>query len=76
MTWKIIRNNQNEITKYQLTNDIYIEREYAKSFTNSSYFLTLIVDGNSVKSTGNGSGYTLKDLKDLGEKYYNKKLGK
>lgn len=30
--WKIIRNDEGEIVRYQLTDNIYIERDYSKDF--------------------------------------------
>lgn len=72
MEWKIIRNEQNEIIKYVLTNDIYINRVYCGSFYCDRYYNTLIINGKEIKDTILGSGNTLKDLKRIGEEYYRK----
>lgn len=70
--WKIIRNEKNEIIRYQLTENIYIDREYSKDFTTNKFYNTLMVNNEFIGTTGNGSGYTLRDLKKKGEGYYNK----
>lgn len=67
--WKIIRNDDNEIIKYSLTENIYIQRDYARSFTSNKYYNQLIVNNKLIAMTGPGTGFTLKSLKDLGERY-------
>lgn len=69
MKWKIIRNDEKEIIRYELTENIYIEREYGSNFTSTVYYNSLMVNGKFINQTGNGSGYTLKDLKKIGESY-------
>ena len=71
MKWRVIRNEKNESIKYELTNNIYIEREYAGNFKSDYYINHLIVDNEIILSTGIGSGYTLNDLKQKGESIYN-----
>lgn len=73
MKWKIIRNENNEITRYELTKDIYIERDLVTSFKGDAYYLTLIINGESYFKV-NGSGYTLKDKKAYAEKYIKEAL--
>ena len=63
MKWKIIRNQQKEIIKYELTENIYIERDYQTSFTCDTWANFLVVNGVIMLDTSIGSGYTLKDLK-------------
>ena len=72
MKWKIIRNQQKEIIKYELTENIYIERDYLKSFTCDTWANSLVVNGVIMLDTSIGSGYTLKDLKKMGEYYLEK----
>ena len=67
--WKIIRNDEGEITRYQLTDNIYIDREYSKDFKSNRYYKSLIVDGKLIGMTGLGTGFTLNSLKELGERY-------
>lgn len=67
--WKIIRNEDNEIIKYSLTENIYIERDYSKDFKSNRFYNHLIVDNNLIAMTGSGTGFTLKSLKELGERY-------
>lgn len=67
--WKVIRNEDNEIIKYLLTENIYIERNYSKDFKSNRYYNHLIVNNKLIAMTGSGSGFTTKDLKDLGERY-------
>lgn len=73
MKWKIIRNEDNEIIRYELTKDIYITRDLDTRLFGNYYTNSLIVNGNCLISTGTGSGYTLKDLKLKGESILNKK---
>ncbi len=67
--WKIIRNEDNEIIKYSLTENIYIERDYSKDFKSNRFYNHLIVDNKLIAMTGSGTGFTLKSLKELGERY-------
>ena len=67
--WKIIRDTYNDIIRYQLTDNIYINRELDNRLDKNTYTCVLIVNGEIIKYTGAGSGYRIKDLKELAEKY-------
>ena len=43
---------------------IYIEREVAKNFTETSSKYYLYKDGKIIQESGYGTGYSLKDLKE------------
>jgi hypothetical protein len=63
--FKLIRDEYGDIVKYELTNNICIEREVANnlSCTSSKYYL--IYNGKIIKESGYGTGYSLKDLKNI-----------
>lgn len=70
MEWIIERNTDNEIIRRRLKGtNITIEREHNLGFGSDTYFNLLFVNGEWYKgySTIMGSGYTLKDLKEIGE---------
>lgn len=67
--WKVIRNEDNEIVKYSLTENIYIERDYSKDFKSNRYYNHLMIDNKLIAMMGPGTGFTIKSLKELGEKY-------
>lgn len=74
MKWKIIRNEDNEIIRYELTENIYIDRDLDNRLFGTYYTNSLVVNGETKRTATKCSGYTLKDLKKLGEKYYNKEI--
>ena len=67
--WKVIRDEYNDIIKYQLTANIYIERNLDNGLEGNHYTCTLVVTGKDIQSTGAGTGYRLNDLKVLAERY-------
>ena len=68
MKWRIIRNEDNEIIKYELTKNIFIKRVYTTVYNVSKFYHYLIIDNKCVQC--NEDGYTtLKTIKEIGESY-------
>ena len=67
--WKIIRDDYNDIIRYELTDNIYINRELDCRLDKNTYTCILVVNGEEKQYTGAGTGYRIKDLRQLAEKY-------
>lgn len=67
MKWKIIRNEEKEIIKYELTPEIYIKRVLDHYLGCNSYSLIMVqvIDGIEYDEfyMNTSNGYTLKDKK-------------
>ena len=68
MTWKTIRNENNEIVRRELTESIYIERRFVGNFVCDKWDNTLVVEGCAI-TWSTSEGYTMKELKAKGEQY-------
>lgn len=61
--FKIEKDEYGDVSKYVLSESIYIEREFAKNFTCTSSRYYLYKDNKIIMETGPGTGHCLKDLK-------------
>ena len=62
--WKVIREEYGDIIKYELTKNIYIERNIDNGLDGNHYTCILVVDKKDIKSKVAGTGYRLNDLKN------------
>lgn len=69
MKWTTVRNENKEIVKRVLNERIEIVKEDCGSLKCDGSVNVLYVDGKNIVDTNPGSGYTLKDLRELGERY-------
>lgn len=69
MTWKVIRNEEKEIIRRELTPNIYIDRRCCGSFRADYWDNVLVIDGEDRLYANTYTGYTVKDLKEMGEKH-------
>lgn len=63
--FKIERDEFGDIIKYVLSDNIYIEREIGQNLTRTTSRYFLIKDNKEIKASGYGTGYSLKDLKEI-----------
>lgn len=63
--FKVEKDIYGDVSKYILNENLYIEREVANNFTRTSSRYFLYKDGKIIKESGYGTGYSLKNLKEI-----------
>lgn len=65
--WELIRNDKGQIIQYRLGSKVRIDREYTDEDWNQK--IKLYIDNELIKESFTRRGYTLTDLKKMGEKW-------